>query len=186
MKKINGILDGNLTKVIVKMTIPIVLGNMIQTLYNLTDTFFVSKIGGTQVAAVTFIWPIVFLIISIGQGMSVAGVSIISKSIGEGKKEEVKENIGQLFVIATILGIAIAVLGFLFTDTILTSLGIDGELYEESSKYMKIMLLATPATFITLCQGAVRRSEGNTFRPMIVNLISISANVILNPIFIFY
>ena len=186
MKKINGILEGNLTKIIMKMTIPIILGNLVQTLYNLTDTFFVSQIGGTQVAAVTFVWPIVFLIISIGQGMSVAGVSIISKSIGEGKKEEIKEYIGQLFLIALILGIGIAIFGFIFTDTILKNLGIDGNLYVESSKYMKIMLLATPATFITLFQGAVRRSEGNTFRPLVVNLISITVNIILNPIFIFY
>ena len=185
MKKKLDLLNGNLKEIIIKMTIPIILGNMIQTLYNLTDTYFVSKIGGTQVAAVTFVWPIVFLIISIGQGLSVAGVSLISTSIGRGDEKSVKENIGQLFMVSLVLAVIIAFLGFVSTNKILNILGLDGELLTESRKYMKLILLGVPATFATICHGAVRRSEGDTVRPMVVNVISIIANVILNPIFIF-
>lgn len=186
MKTKLDLLNGNLTEIIIKMTIPIILGNMIQTLYNLTDTYFVSKIGGTQVAAITFVWPIIFLIISIGQGLSIAGVSVISTSIGKGDIKSVRENIGQLFTISVVLGGLIAILGFVFTNKILTILGIDGKLLIESTKYMKLILLGVPATFVTICHGAVRRSEGNTVRPMMVNVISIIANVLLNPIFIFH
>lgn len=179
------ILEGNLWKVMVKMTIPVILANLIQSLYNLADTYFVSRIGEHQMAAVTFVWPIIFLVISIAQGISIAGISVISKSIGNGDRELVRENIQQLIYISALVSVVLGVIGFLFSGSLLKVTGIEGLLLEESAKYIKWILLATPAIFMTLCHASIRKAEGETLKPMIVSLISIIANVILNPIFIF-
>lgn len=185
MNKQEQILKGNLVKTIFKLSIPVIIANFIQQLYNLADVYFVGRLGGTQIAAITFAWPLVFLIISLGGGMSIAGISMISQSIGRRDEKETKENTVQLLLLAGIVGSVIAVLGFIFSGGILELLGLDGLLLKESSRYIKWVLLATPATFITLCHSAVRKAEGNTLKPMIVNLISVISNVILNPLLIF-
>jgi len=186
MNKQEQILKGNLTKTIFKLSIPVIMANFIQQLYNLADVYFVGRLGGTQLAAITFAWPLVFLIISLGGGMSIAGISMISQSIGRGDSRETKENTTQLLLLAGIVGSVIAVLGFIFSGGVLKVLGVEGLLLQESSRYIKWVLLATPATFITLCHSAIRKAEGNTLKPMIVNLISVVSNVILNPLLIFY
>lgn len=185
MGKKEQILNGNLSRVILKLSIPVIMANFIQQLYNLADVYFVGKLGGTQIAAITFAWPLVFLIISLGGGMSIAGISMISQSIGRGDKKETKENTLQLLLLAVMIGTIIAIFGFIFSGSILKMLGVEGLLLQESSRYIKWVLLATPATFISLCHSAIRKAEGNTLKPMIVNLISVIFNIMLNPLFIF-
>lgn len=186
MERTQEILKGNLWKVIIKLTIPVLLTNFIQTLYNLTDTYFVSRIGGEQVAAITFVWPIVFLVISIGTGLSVAGLSMIAQSIGRGDKKEIRENMQQLIYLSMIISIVLGILGFLFSGSALKLMGIKGVLLSESIKYIRWILLGTPATFMILSHSSIRKAEGKNVKPMLVNIISICANVVLNPIFIFH
>ena len=186
MGKQQDIVKGDLMKVILKLSIPVIMTNLIQQLYNLADVYFVGRLGGTQLAAITFAWPLVFLIISLGAGMSIAGISMVSQSIGRGDKRETKENSMQLLLLAGMAGSVIALLGFVFSGNILKLLRVEGLLFQESSRYIKWVLLATPATFITLCHSAIRKAEGNTLKPMTVNLISVIANVMLNPLFMFY
>ena len=146
MGKQQDIVKGDLMKVILKLSIPVIMTNLIQQLYNLADVYFV----------------------------------------GRGDKRETKENSMQLLLLAGMAGSVIALLGFVFSGNILKLLRVEGLLFQESSRYIKWVLLATPATFITLCHSAIRKAEGNTLKPMIVNLIPVIVNVILNPFFIFY
>jgi len=81
-KKRDMILNGNMRRVLIKLALPIMLSNLIQTVYNITDTYFVSGLGDTEVAATGFVWNLVFLVISLGLGFSVAGRSMISQYVG--------------------------------------------------------------------------------------------------------
>ena len=63
-------LKGNLYKVIITLSLPIMINNLIQTLYNLVDGMWVSKLGSVQFAATAFVWPVLYLFISIGIGLS--------------------------------------------------------------------------------------------------------------------
>ena len=69
-KKRDFILTGNLYKVIISLSMPIMLSNLIQTFYNLADSYFVSRMGEYQLNAVGIVWPIVFTIIGLGTGLS--------------------------------------------------------------------------------------------------------------------
>lgn len=82
------ILNGNIYKVLITLALPIMLNNLIQTFYNLADGFWVSMIGSVQFAATSFIWPIEFLFISIGSGISIAGTSLLSQLIGSGNSKD--------------------------------------------------------------------------------------------------
>ena len=69
------ILNGNITKALVTLSIPIMINSLIQTLFNLVDGIWVSKLSSVHFAATSFVWPINFLFISLGIGVSIAGTS---------------------------------------------------------------------------------------------------------------
>lgn len=86
------ILNGNMAKVILTLSVPIMLNNLIQTIYNLTDTYFVSRLGTSQLAAMQFTWPLIFLMTSLAAGLGIAATALISQKIGEDKPEEARKN----------------------------------------------------------------------------------------------
>ena len=88
----NFILEGSMYKVIITLSAPIMLSNLIQTLYSLIDGVWVSKLGSVQFASISFVWPVIFLFISIGIGLYIAGTSILSQLIGASKYDKATED----------------------------------------------------------------------------------------------
>lgn len=82
------ILKGDMVKVILTLSVPLMINNLIQTIYNLTDTFFVSRLGDIEVNAVGFVWPIIFFMMSIAVGLSIAGTALISQYTGANESDE--------------------------------------------------------------------------------------------------
>ena len=76
------ILNGNIYKIIAIISIPIILNNFIQQLYSLADAFWLGKLGTAEFASTSFTWPVIFLFNSIGIGLSIAAISLISQLLG--------------------------------------------------------------------------------------------------------
>ena len=96
------ILTGNMKRVIITLALPVMLNNFIQTIYNLTDPFFVSKLGTTQIAAIQFVWPVIFFMMAIGAGIALAATSLISQYIGAVEKEMAKRVSGQILLFSAV------------------------------------------------------------------------------------
>ena len=92
------ILNGSISKALVTLSIPIMINSLIQTLFNLVDGIWVSKISSVHFAATAFVWPINFLFISLGIGVSIAGTSLLSQLVGGGKIKEAKEKASKPIV----------------------------------------------------------------------------------------
>jgi len=90
--------EGDMYKVLLTLSIPIMINSIIQTLYNLVDGIWVSKISSVHFAATSFVWPINFLFVAIGIGLSVAGTSLLSQLLGAGNFKEAREYASQLMV----------------------------------------------------------------------------------------
>lgn len=179
------ILEGEMKKVILTLALPIMFNNFIQTLYNLADAFWVSKLGAVEFAATAFVWPVIFLIISLGFGMNAAGTSLISQYIGANEKKMGNIVAGQLFTISIIITILFSALGFSLSHKIVYLMGARGELLNHSTEYLRIMFLDIPVLFVGFVFAAIRQGQGDTFTPMIINVGSVILNIILDPIFIF-
>ena len=95
----NLILQGSMYKVIITLAAPIMLSNLIQTLYSLIDGIWVSKLGSIQFAAISFVWPVMFLFISVGIGLFIAGTSILSQFIGASKYDKASQYASQLIAL---------------------------------------------------------------------------------------
>lgn len=179
------ILNGNMYKVILTLSLPIMLNNFIQTLYNLADGVWVSKLGSVQFAATSFVWPVLFLFISIGIGISIAGTSILSQFVGASEYEEANKYANQLIVMSLIFSICFAVLGYILTPYIIKLMGGTGDLAEYSNIYLRISFLGFPFVFSFFVFNSIMNSQGNTLTPTILSAISAIVNVVLDPIFIF-
>ena len=102
---------GDMYKVLLTLSIPIMINSIIQTLYNLVDGIWVSKISSVHFAATSFVWPINFLFVALGIGLSVAGTSLLSQLLGADKYKEARKYSSQLMAASLILSIAFTLLG---------------------------------------------------------------------------
>ena len=85
------ILHGPMYSVLLMISFPLIVNNLIMTLYNMADAYFVGQLGTTEFAAVSFVNPVMFLFQAIGMGVQIAGTSILAQLIGRNKQKEAKE-----------------------------------------------------------------------------------------------
>lgn len=179
------LLTGSLKKVLFRLAVPVMLANLLQSVYDLTDTYFVSLLGTSYLAAMQLIWPIVFLTLSLASGLSVGGTALISQALGAGNKEKAKVYSGQLLTVAMSLSVLLGFSGFFLSHTISGWMGATGNLQTLSSAYLAITFIGQPSVFLFFAYTAIRNAQGDTKSPMKLTVVSVLINVVLDPIFIF-
>ncbi|WP_353095409.1 MATE family efflux transporter [Tissierella praeacuta] len=179
------ILKGSIYKVLITLSIPIMINSLIQTLYNLADGVFVSWISSVHFAATAFVWPVNFLFISLGIGLSIAGTSILSQLVGGGRIDETKEYSTQLIAITIISAISFTIIGYISSPIIIRLMGATGDLFTLSNTYLRITFLDLPFMFLFFNINSIMNAQGDTVLPTILSGISAVINVVLDPIFIF-
>ena len=184
-KKREMILHGRMGSIIIKLAFPIMLNNLIQTVYNITDTYFVSKLGDTEVAATGFVWNLIFLVISLGMGLSVAGRSMISQYVGAHDEQSARHTEAQMFSFLSVLGLVISLIFYILAPFIIRLMGADGELYEYSLVYMRIIMLGMPFSYLYFAFSSARNARGDMVTPMVISAVSVVLNIILDPICIY-
>jgi len=184
-KRQESILRGNMYKTIFALSFPIMINNLIQTLYNLIDGLWISKIGSVEFAATSFVWPINFLFISIGMGLSVAGTSILSQLLGADEHEKANKYASQLIVLAILSGLVLAGVGVIVSKPIIMLMGVQDEILYFGDIYLKLTLLDLPFMFLFAIFNATMNSQGNTVLPTVLSAISAIINTVLDPILMF-
>src|SRR6056297_928545 len=177
------ILNGNIIKTILFLAGPIMLNNAIQSIYNITDTYFVSKLGSTQMAAMTLVWPVIFFFLALGMGINIAGTSLISQYIGNNNKEKAQKVAGEVISVSLISSTLLGILGAIFAPTIIKLMGGEGELLSAATIFLRIILLGMPTLFLLLAFTAIKQGQGDTVTPMKYTAISVAFNIILDPLF---
>jgi len=179
------ILNDNISKVIITLAIPVMINNLIQTFYNLTDTYFVGQIGGNEVASIQLVWPILFMMISFGVGMSAAGTTLIAQYIGNKNEAAGRKIAGQMISFLVLLSFVIGIFGAYVAPNIVYAMGARDTLYSHALRYLQIMFLGLPTMFLMFAYNAVKQGQGDNISPMYFGAISVVINIILDPIFIF-
>lgn len=179
------IVNGSLYKVILKISIPLMISELIQRAYTLTDMYFMGRMGSVQVAALAFVDPVINAVMAAGMGLSVPMLSMVSQNIGSKNYEGARRSIGNLVFLASVLSILIGLTGTFASHHILRALNVTGTLLQEGSSYLRIVLLGTFFTFMNVCYLSVKQAEGDTMKPLYMNIASLVFNLLLNPLFIF-
>ncbi len=182
----NRILEGNLAVAMAYMTLPMFLSDLIQRGYAIVDLFFLGKLGAVPLASITYLEPLQAGIIAIAGGVSMAATSIIARSVGGGRFNRAKVNLGNLLLISFFFSLIISIVGVFYTRDILELIKTREEIVEECYRYLRLTLIGAPFTFLNMLYIAVRQAEGDTKKPLILSGVSLGLNALLNPIFIFY
>lgn len=179
------ILNGNIYRVLLTLSIPLMVNSMIQTMYNLVDGIWVSKISSVHFAATSFVFPVNFLFIALGIGLSVAGTSILSQLVGAGREELGRKYTTQIIAASVLLSVVFALAGVILSPYIIKSMGGTGDILKYGNIYLRITFLELPFIFLFFNINSVKNAQGDTLTPTILSGISALLNMVLDPIFIF-
>jgi putative MATE family efflux protein len=179
------ILKGPILKTLFMLSWPIMATHFFQIAYNLIDTYWLGRVSVEAVAAPTLAWPMVFLLISVAGGLSVAGVALVSQYVGAKDEKEVKKSAGQVVTLLTIVGVVVSMLGILASDAILQFIGAEQAVLDLASPYIKIIFASMPWMFVVMSYSFILRGWGDTRTPMYISALSVGLNIILDPVMIF-
>lgn len=181
-KNIELILHGSLLRAIAALAVPVVINSFLQTMYNLTDTYWLGKIGTEELAAINLVTPLQNIIVNFGLGITVAGAVLIAQYIGAKQEEDARDMANQIFAWAMLFAFICATICFAATPAIVEWLGADGDTYTHSITYMRIVIWDMPFLFMVNLFSAVNQAQGDTVKPMVLNLMGISINMVLDPL----
>ncbi|NLJ79811.1 MAG: MATE family efflux transporter [Firmicutes bacterium] len=179
------ILNGSIYRVLLVLSGPIIINSLIQTLYNLVDGIWVSKLSSVHFAATAFVWPVNFLFISLGMGLSIAGTSLLSQLTGAGDMQTAQEYSAQLIVVTLLSSLVFTFLGYLFSPIVIGLMGARGDLASLGNIYLRITFLDLPFMFLFFNINSIMHAQGDTITPMVLSGASAILNVVLDPLFIF-
>lgn len=179
------ILKGPMYSVLWMISLPLILNNLIMTIYNMADAYFVGQIGTTEFAAVSFVNPVMFLFHSIGMGVQIAGTSILAQLVGRNKIKEAKNYAFHVIFFAAFIGILLGIVGFISAPYIVNFMGGEGRFGELSTTYLKLIFVGVPPQILFMGFMAIMNAQGNTKASTVVNSLAAVVNIILDPFFIF-
>jgi putative MATE family efflux protein len=164
---------------------PVMIAMFVQTMYNIVDTAFVGRLGAEAIAALTFAFPIFFILISLNSGIGVGINSIISRRLGAKNKEEAENAAAHGLVMTTVFAAVVFGVGHLTMRPLYSLFGAVPQVEGLSLTYMWIILLGIFAMFPSFAMNSIFAAQGDTKTPMIVQSSVLMLNAILDPIFIY-
>ncbi len=184
IKRRQMMLEDPMMRVIPKVAIPMIVSSMIDSIYNLADTFFVSQLGQTATAAVAVNDSLMMILRAIAMGFALGAASYISRLMGAKEDEKASKVGSTVLIIGSVFSLVFGLVCLMFRGTIVEILGITPDAKHYSMDYAKWVLLAAPFTTANLILNQLLRSEGSTTYSMIGMCSGCVVNIVLDPIFI--
>lgn len=185
MKKTTMMTEGNIWKQIIFFSIPLILGNLFQQLYNTVDSIVVGNyIGSEALAAVGASSSIINLLIGFCVGASAGAGVVIAQSYGASDKERTKRAVHSTIAIAVLSGTVLLFVGILFTPQILTWMGTPAEVFDGAATYLKIYFGGIVFNVVYNMSAGILNAVGNSRRSLLYLMIAAVSNVFLDLFFV--
>lgn len=182
---VNQILQGDIGKTLRNMTVPVLAGMLTLMTFNLVDTFFISMLGTTPLAAISFTFPVTFTVISLAIGLSIGTSAIIAKALGAGNNKEAQADALAALWLATYLVLLLSLLGMVLINPMFRLLGAGAETLGYIHDYMLIWFAGAVLLVMPMVGNAVLRASGDTKTPSLIMASGGVVNAILDPLLIF-
>jgi putative MATE family efflux protein len=177
--------SGDIKKMLFRLTVPMMFGMFGLIAFNLVDTYFVSRLGTNELAALTFTFPVVLVINSISLGIGTGTLSVLSRAIGKGDQSEIVRYATDSLSLGVIVTGLFVVVGFATIEPLFTLLGASDAVMPYIKEYMRIWYAGVIFVVIPMVGNNSMRALGDTKTPGIVMMIAAVVNTALDPIFIF-
>jgi putative MATE family efflux protein len=171
-------------KLILSMSLPAILSMMVQALYNIVDSIFVSRISEQALTAVSLAFPIQMILISCFVGLGIGINSSVSRSLGEGNREKATNIAEHGYLLGLFLYAIVTVMVF-FIDDFFSLFTNDPLILKYSTDYIRIILLFSFGRILAQAGMSIMQGCGEMIKPMRGMLIGAISNIILDPILIF-
>lgn len=177
--------EGNIWKLLIIFSIPLILGNLLQQMYNTADSIIVGNfVGSNGLAAVGSGTALINLIIAFSQGAAVGAGVIVSQNLGARDKQKTKLAVHTAMCIAIILGVILSAIGVIFSRDLLVWMKTPKSVLKDSVLYLQIYCGGLILNVIYNMATGILNAAGNSKRPLIYLAIASVTNIILDLVFI--
>ncbi|MCI8648950.1 MAG: MATE family efflux transporter [Anaerotruncus sp.] len=173
------------SRLLITMSLPIVVSMLVQALYNIVDSVFVSRYSQEALTAVSLAFPVQNLLIAVGVGTGVGINALLSRRLGERNFEDANAAAENGLLLAVLSGLVFAVLGLLFSRTFFCAFTRNEEIIRMGTEYLTVCTVFSFGAFLQMASERILQATGNTIYNMISQCVGALTNIILDPIFIF-
>lgn len=173
-------------KLLLKFSIPAIVGMLVNALYNIVDRIFVGKgVSELAITAITVAFPISIIIMAFGMLVGIGAAATVSIKLGQKRKDEAEEILGNAFTLIILVSLGVTILGLIFMEPLLKIFGASEAALPLAKQFISIILIGALLQNVGFGLNNIIRSEGNPKMAMSTMLIGAILNTIFNPIFIF-
>ena len=176
---------GRITATMVRFAVPMIVGDLLQQLYNVVDTLIVGKfVGRDALAAVGSSYTLMTFLTSILLGLCMGSGTVFSMYYGAKNNERLKKSAYTSFIMIAACAVILSVIVFAFVDPIMAFLQVPGEVYQMMRNYLMIIFTGIAATFLYNFFAFLLRALGNSVVPLAFLAVSAVMNIILDLVFV--
>lgn len=184
-KRAKNLTEGNIGKLLLKLTWPMLLGMLGMVIFNIADTYFIGKLGVKQLAAMSFTFPVVMFVNALSQSIGIGTSSLISRNIISESRDKVKNIASRAILLGFVVVVGFASVGLLTVEPVFKSLGAESQILEYIKDYMYIWFWGVPFVVFPMIGNNIVRATGDTFLPGMLMVAAAVVNIILDPLLIF-
>ncbi|MFZ2029776.1 MAG: MATE family efflux transporter [Vitreimonas sp.] len=181
----NRLLEGPILGSLIALAVPIVVANVLQSAYQIIDAFWVGRLGGAAVAAVSVSFPVMFLSIALGTGLAVAGSTLIAQYFGAKNSEMVDHVAAQTLLMVVIVSVILGIIGFTAAPALLHLIGVQPDVFNGALGFMRVSFVGLVFNFFFFMFQSIMRGIGEATLPVWIVLGTVILNFIFDPLFIF-
>ena len=177
--------EGPIGKSITSLMFPMMMGMIALFSYNIADTYFVGQLGTLELAAISFTFPVGFIVGAVTMGFGIGTASVCARLFGAKKLEDVERVAVHAMLLGLVAGSCVLTLGLLTIDPLFTLLGADETTLPIIRRYISIYYWGGIFLVVPMINNSVLRASGNAKTPAMIMTIAAVLNIILDPILIF-
>ena len=177
--------EGPPGRTLARLTVPMVAGIVGMVAFNLTDTFFVGRLGTTELAALSFTFPVVLVLQRLTLGVGLGASAVISRAVGRGDAHEVRRLTTDSLTLTLAIVVVVVAAGIISIGALFRALGAGGDILPLVRTYMTIWFCGLLFVFFPLVANNAIRANGDTKTPAAIMLVAVTLNIILDPLLIF-
>lgn len=185
MTKHAQLVEGPIGPILTRLAVPMGLGIVFIIALNLADTYFVGQLGTDELAAMSFTFPVVTLVMSVVMGVGIGSTSALAREIGAGDEQAIRRLATHAIMLAIVIVVLVSGLGLLTQDLTFELLGAEPRIMPLLAEYMTIWYLGAVFLVVPMIGMGALRATGDTRTPMFIMMAAAIVNVILDPMFIF-
>ena len=174
-----------LNKAVILLAVPMVLELFMESLFVISDVFWVSHLGKNAIASVGLTESVMTLIYAVAIGLSISAGAIVSRRIGEKNRAGAEESAGQVILVGAVTALVLGAIGAYLSPHILAWMGADAETIRAGASFTRIMLGGNITVFLIFLINAIFRGAGDPIYSMRTLFLANGLNIILGPCFIF-